>query len=125
MNLITVRELFHNRDEYMGKEVSVGGWVRSNRDSKAFGFLVIHDGTFFETLQVVYHGEMENFAEICKKIAKALQKNHIKTEETACAQRGIMVFYSSSKEEVIRFSPGGCGYPGTIRNIFPKRRKVV
>ena len=32
---------------------------------------------------------------------------------------------SSSKEEVIRFSPGGCGYPGTIRNIFPKRRKVV
>ena len=66
MNLITVRELFHNRDEYMGKEVSVGGWVRSNRDSKAFGFLVIHDGTFFETLQVVYHGEMENFAEICK-----------------------------------------------------------
>ena len=36
-----------------------------------------------------------------------------------------MVFYSSSKEEVIRFSPGGCGYPGSIRNIFPKRRKAV
>ena len=36
-----------------------------------------------------------------------------------------MVFYSGSKEEVIRFSPGGCGYPGSIRNIFPKRRKAV
>ncbi len=36
-----------------------------------------------------------------------------------------MVSYSSSKEEVIRFSPGGCGYPGSIRNIFPKRRKAV
>lgn len=32
-----------------------------------------------------------------------------------------MVFYSGSKEEVIRFSPGGCGYPGSIRNIFPKK----
>ena len=54
----------------------------------------------------------ENIAEICKKIAKALQKNHIKTEETACAQRGIMVFYSSSKEEVIRFSPADSSLHG-------------
>ena len=51
---------------YLDKEITVGGWVRSVRDSKTFGFIVLHDGTFFETLQVVYHDTMENFAEISK-----------------------------------------------------------
>lgn len=54
MEFTTVKELYHNTDAYIGKEITVGGWVRSNRDSKAFGFIVLHDGTFFETLQVVY-----------------------------------------------------------------------
>ena len=64
MNFTTVRELYHNRDAYIGKEVTVGGWVRSIRDSKTFGFIVLHDGTFFETLQIVYSDSLENFAEI-------------------------------------------------------------
>lgn len=44
--LTTVRELFRNREEYLDKEVSIGGWVRSIRDSKTFGFIVLNDGTF-------------------------------------------------------------------------------
>ena len=44
----------------------MGGWVRSVRDSKSFGFLVLHDGSFFEPLQVVYHDTMENFAKVSK-----------------------------------------------------------
>ena len=64
--LVTIREIFKNRDAYLNKEISVGGWVRSNRDSKSFGFVVINDGTFFEPLQIVYHDTMENFAQIAK-----------------------------------------------------------
>ena len=59
------RDLQRER-KYLDKEVTVGGWVRSVRDSKTFGFIVLHDGSFFETLQVVYHDTMENFAEISK-----------------------------------------------------------
>ena len=66
MELVTVRELYRNREQYLGKKVTVGGWVRSVRDSKAFGFIVLNDGTFFETLQVVYHDTMDNFAEVSK-----------------------------------------------------------
>ena len=66
MDFVTVRDLYRNRDEYLGKEITVGGWLRSIRDSKTFGFLVLHDGTFFETLQIVYGNSLENFAEICK-----------------------------------------------------------
>ena len=66
MNLITMRELFKNKDKYIGEKIQVGGWIRSLRDSKTFGFIVINDGTFFEPLQVVYHDTMENFADISK-----------------------------------------------------------
>ena len=64
MNLIKIRELYKNQEAYLDKEITVGGWVRSIRDSKAFGFIVINDGTFFTPLQVVYHDDMENFEEI-------------------------------------------------------------
>ncbi len=66
MDLVNIRELYKNREAYLGKEITVGGWVRSIRDSKAFGFIVVNDGTFFEPLQIVYHDTMENFEEISR-----------------------------------------------------------
>ena len=66
MELTDIRELHREKDVYIGKEITVGGWVRNNRDSKNFGFLVINDGTFFEPLQVVYGDGLANFQEICK-----------------------------------------------------------
>ena len=66
MELITVRELFKNTDAYAGKEIEIGGWVRSVRASKQFGFIVLNDGTYFTPVQVVYHDTMENFQEISK-----------------------------------------------------------
>ena len=64
--LVTVKEIFKDREKYIDKDISVGGWVRSVRDSKTFGFIVLNDGSFFETLQIVYHDSMPNFAEISK-----------------------------------------------------------
>ena len=66
MEFTTVRELYRDSGKYTGKEITVGGWVRSIRDSKTFGFIVLHDGTFFETLQIVYSDSLANFAEISK-----------------------------------------------------------
>ncbi|MDO5519173.1 MAG: asparagine--tRNA ligase [bacterium] len=67
MELVTIRDLYRNKETYVGKTISIGGWVRSNRDQKAFGFIVVNDGSFFETLQVVYSADkLENFAEIAK-----------------------------------------------------------
>ena len=66
MELINIRDLFRDKEKYFGNKVTVGGWVRSVRDSKTFGFIVVNDGTFFEPLQVVYHDTMENFAQISR-----------------------------------------------------------
>ena len=66
MDLTNIKELFRNKEEYFDKEVTIGGWVRGNRDSKSFGFLVVNDGTFFEALQIVYADKLENFDKITK-----------------------------------------------------------
>lgn len=66
MKLVHIKDLFKDTEAYIGKEIEVGGWIRSIRDSKTFGFIVLNDGTCFQTLQVVYHDTMENFAEISK-----------------------------------------------------------
>ena len=66
MNLLSVREIFRNKEQYLDKEIEIGGWVRSIRDSKTFGFIVLNDGTFFEPIQVVYNDSMDNFAEVSK-----------------------------------------------------------
>ena len=51
MDLVTVRELYRNREEYLDKEVTIGGWVRSIRDSKTFGFIVVNDGSSLKTFR--------------------------------------------------------------------------
>ncbi len=66
MELTNIRDLFRDKEKYLENKVTVGGWVRSVRDSKTFGFIVVNDGTFFEPLQVVYHDTMENFARISR-----------------------------------------------------------
>jgi asparaginyl-tRNA synthetase len=66
MDLVSIRSIFRNRENYIGKEVEIGGWVRSIRNSKTFGFIVINDGTFFEPIQVVFDDKLENFADVSK-----------------------------------------------------------
>ena len=55
MELTTIRELYKNSDSYMDQKVTIGGWVRSIRGSKAFGFIVVNDGTFFEQIGRARH----------------------------------------------------------------------
>ena len=51
MDLVNIRDLFRSKDEYLDTTVTIGGWVRSLRNSKNFGFIVVNDGTFFEPVQ--------------------------------------------------------------------------
>ena len=87
MDLVSIQQLFRNKEEYIGKEVTIGGWLRSIRDSKTFGFLVINDGTFFEPLQVVYSDKLENFQQISKcNVGAALIVKGVVTETPQAKQ---------------------------------------
>jgi len=65
-SLLTLRELYRGIDNYAGKTVKLGGWVRNRRASKAFGFIMLSDGTYFQPVQVVITDAMENFNDIAK-----------------------------------------------------------
>ena len=66
MELMTVRELYQNAQSLSGQSISFGGWVRNLRASKAFGFIMLSDGTYFQPVQVVMNDQMANFQELSK-----------------------------------------------------------
>lgn len=66
METINIKEIYRNKDKFINQKVRICGWVRSIRNSKTFGFIVVNDGTFFETLQVVFTDTLCNFAEVEK-----------------------------------------------------------
>ena len=107
MELTTVKQLFDDREAFLGKEVRVGGWIRSIRDSKAFGFIVLNDGTCFDTLQIVYHDTMENFAEISKLNVGAA----ILVKGTLVATPEAKQPFEIQAEEVVVEGPSSADYP--------------
>ena len=64
---ITVKELYRNQEEYIGKTVKLAGWIRTSRGSKNFGFIELNDGSFFKNMQIILSDDkLENFKEISK-----------------------------------------------------------
>ncbi len=61
MELVNIRDLYRERETYLNQTVTIGGWVRSIRNSKTFGFMMVNDGTFFEPLQVVFGDGLANY----------------------------------------------------------------
>lgn len=66
MKLETVKNLYRNTAEFDGKTVTIGGWARTIRDSKVFGFIELNDGSFFKNVQIVLDDSLSNFKEIIK-----------------------------------------------------------
>ena len=67
MSYTLIKDLYAHAESFAGQSITVSGWVRSIRDSKSLGFLVLHDGTCFATLQIVYEeGTISNFQEISR-----------------------------------------------------------
>ena len=44
---VSVKEIFARPEDYTDKQLTVGGWVRTVRDSKQFGFMELNDGGCF------------------------------------------------------------------------------
>ena len=61
-----IRDLFLNTDNYIDKEITVEGWIRTVRSSKAFGFIELNDGSYFKNIQIVFDDTLDNFEKICK-----------------------------------------------------------
>lgn len=67
MKRVKIAELYKNSARFADKGITVCGWVKTIRDSKALGFMQLNDGSFFKDLQVVFvEDKVENFREVAK-----------------------------------------------------------
>lgn len=68
MDLTTVKSIYRSTAEYANKEVILGGWIRTMRVSKNFGFIELNDGSFFKNIQIVFEADkLSNYEEISKQ----------------------------------------------------------
>lgn len=68
MDLTTVKSIYRNTAAYANKEITLGGWIRTMRVSKNFGFIELNDGSFFKNIQIVFEAErLKNYEEISKQ----------------------------------------------------------
>ncbi len=65
MEKVLVRQLFRQTPAD-GAQLLVSGWVRTVRDSKAFAFIELNDGSFFKNLQIVLDESVPDFREVVK-----------------------------------------------------------
>ena len=65
MNKYLIRDLYRQTPAD-GTQMTVNGWVRTVRDSKAFAFISLNDGSFFKPLQVVLDESVPGFRDIVK-----------------------------------------------------------
>ena len=61
-----IKRLYKETESFKDQTVDLVGWIRSNRAQKEFGFIMLNDGTFFESVQVVYEANLDNFKDIQK-----------------------------------------------------------
>ena len=67
MERIEIKKLFDGADAYADQSVTVCGWVRTLRDSKAIGFIEINDGSCFKGVQIVFEAaKLANYKDIAK-----------------------------------------------------------
>ena len=65
MSYTKIAKIFADSEALSGQTVSVGGWVRTIRDLKGFGFIELNDGSCFRNLQVVMEAEaLSNYKDI-------------------------------------------------------------
>ena len=68
MQRTTIKQLYRQTEAFGGRQVTLCGWVKTLRDSKAFGFIELNDGSFFKNCQVVFEREtLSNYDEIARQ----------------------------------------------------------
>ena len=52
------KDLYQSPGDFLGKDITIGGWIRTTRAGKGVGFIELNDGSFFRSVQVVFDGDL-------------------------------------------------------------------
>ncbi len=103
-----IAAFYKDLDSYKDKTVTVCGWVRSVRDSKALGFIDLNDGSSFKGVQVVFEdGKIENFKEIAAQNAGAA----LRVTGTLLATPGMKQPFEIHAEKIVVEGASAPEYP--------------
>ena len=64
--MLKVKNIYQDKKKYENKDITIAGWIRTIRSSKAFGFIELNDGSCFKNVQIVFEEHLPNFKEIGK-----------------------------------------------------------
>lgn len=68
MKRTLISEIYADIPGYDKKQVTIGGWIRTLRDMKSFGFIELNDGSCFKNLQIVLEdGSLSNYKDIVRQ----------------------------------------------------------
>jgi len=99
MDKLTIKNLYKDFASFKDTNVTIEGWVRTLRASKAFGFIEINDGTFFKNVQVVFDTNLNNFDEVSKITIGSSLKVYGKLVETENAKQPFEIQATSVEIE--------------------------
>jgi asparaginyl-tRNA synthetase len=124
----TIKQIFRQPEDYYGKRILLSGWIRSNRDSKSFGFIELNDGSFFKNLQIVFTEEkLDNFREVGKLgVGTAIFAEGMLTESPGAKQpfemkaESIRVEGSCPSEYPLQKKRHSFEYLRTISHLRPR-----
>ncbi len=127
MEKTTVKELFRNWENFIGKEVEISGWVKKLRDQKKFGFIELNDGSFFNGVQVVFNETMENFQEIAHlSISSSIRVVGQVVESTGAGQKfeiiakNIEIYQKAHLDYPLQNKRHSFEYLRTITHLRPR-----
>ena len=127
MEKLVIKELYKNTENYINKEVTLEGWVRTVRDSKTFGFIEINDGTFFKNVQIVFTDKLSNFNEICKltisssiKVTGTLVKTENAKQSFEIQATGVEIESLSDSTYPLQKKKHSFEYLRTIAHLRPR-----
>ena len=67
MKRVEISKLYEKTTNFLQKEITVCGWVKTIRDSKSLGFMQLNDGSFFKDIQIVFiKDKINNFNDVAK-----------------------------------------------------------
>ena len=128
MSYTKIAAIYADAGQLDGKEVTVGGWVRTIRDMKGFGFIELNDGSCFKNLQVVMESAaLENYKEIAAQNVGAALIVRGQVKLTPAAKQplelkasAIAVEGTSSPDYPLQKKRHGVEFLRTIQHLRPR-----
>lgn len=128
MRYTKIAAIFADSETLSGQEVQVGGWAKTIRDLKTFGFIELNDGSCFKNMQVVFSAELvENYKEIASQnVGAALEVIGTVVLTPDAKQplelqaKTIVVAGASSPEYPLQKKRHGVEFLRTIQHLRPR-----